>query len=750
MLKNRISLTPIFGVNHVGDEDGWRHWQCENNDPQFLLSRKDGGQGWAAGWYRLVIELRGNPEQILSPCLYPDYGEGASESTLIPLWYRKDEQRIDCIIVLLKPAQSLRFDPTVQISEFSLGRVKMSRLTRPGAYGGMIRALCSEVESPRKFGFLDLVGDIWLDIRQGGLKHMVAELKRRYLGAFPDAGLDYSNWIRMFDFSDDKALAARLGGLKERPLISIVVSTYNTPGRWLRRALDSVLAQAYPNWELCISDDASTDAEVARILNEYAGKDGRIRLVFREENGHISESSNSALALAQGEFIALLDHDDELHVEALLCVVEEINKNRGLKLIYSDEDKISEKGVRFDPYFKSDWNYELLLGQNCISHLGVYEAGLLRELGGFRKGLEGSQDWDLALRFSEKVRPEQIAHIPRVLYHWRAIPGSTALGVEEKSYAALAGKKAVQEHLQRVGKKADVSLLAGGYLRTRYFLSEDVPRVSLILPTRDRADLLKVSVSSILERTKYPNFELLIMDNQSKLQETFDYFESLRSDSRVRIVSHDAEFNYSAINNHGIAEADGDVIGLINNDIEVISADWLEEMVGYAIQPDVGAVGAMLYYPNDTIQHAGVVKGLGGIAGHIYSGEPRGSFGYFGKAKLVQAISVVTGACLLVRRSVLEQVQYLDENLAVAFNDVDLCLRIQQAGFRNVWTPYAELYHHESATRGSDNTPEKMNRFLREIEFMRKRYGDSLEKDAFYNPNLSLDRAFSLVFPPRV
>lgn len=749
MFKSNLSLTPLFGVTHVGDGDGWQHWQCDNNDPQFLLMHENGCQDWLAGWYRIEIKLRSAPEQILSPCLYPDYGEGACESTLIPLWYRQEGQRIDCIVVLLKPARSLRFDPTIQKAKFSLGQAKISRLSRPVAYAAMIKALCFEVDESRKLKFFHLFGDIFLNARQYGLKYMVEELKKRYIRSFPGVDSDYLSWLGIFDALGDKKVSEILSGLKRKPLISVLLSTYNTPDKWLRKALDSVLAQKYQNWELCVSDDASKEAHVVKVLNEYARKDQRIRLIFREENGHISDSYNSALAIAKGEFLAYLDHDDELHPEALLCVVDAINKNPNARIFYSDEDKINEKGVRFDPYFKSDWNYDLLLGQNCVSHLGVYEAALVREIGGFRRGLEGSQDWDMTLRCIEKIRPEQIVHIPKVLYHWRTIPGSTALGVEEKSYAVVAAQRAVREHLQRVAVQADVSVAKGGYLRVRYHMPKNEPWVSLIVPTRDRVDLLKISIGSILERTRYSNFDILIMDNQSKEQGTLDYLDQIGRHERVRVISHDAPFNYSAISNHGILESKGEIIGLINNDVEVISEDWLSEMVGHAIQPGVGAVGAMLYYPNDTIQHAGVVKGIGGVAGHVYCGEPRGSDGYFARARLAQSISVVTGACLLVRRSVLEQVQYLDENLAVAFNDVDLCLRIQQAGYRNVWTPYAELYHHESASRGCDDTPEKLDRFFKEVDFMYNRYGDSLENDVFYNPNLSLDQPFSLAFPPR-
>ncbi len=536
-----------------------------------------------------------------------------------------------------------------------------------------------------------------------------------------------------------------------KPVISIVVPVYQTPERWLRRCLDSVLAQVYPHWELCLADDASPAPHVRRVLEEYSRRDPRVRVVFRERNGHISEASNSALELASGEFIALLDHDDELRPHALLEMAKAINRNPDWQLIYSDEDKIDQRGRRFAPYFKPDWNHELLLAQNCICHLAVYAAGLVSQVGGFRVGLEGSQDWDLALRCVERLSPRQIGHVPRILYHWRAIAGSTAMGVDQKGYASHAGLRAVSEHLHRIGAEADIEINPHGHLTVRRRMPGRAPRVSLVIPTRDKVELLRMSVGSILAKTEYPDFEIVVVDNQSTDPETLDYFRELEADPRVRVLEYDAPFNCSAINNHAVAHATGEVIGLVNNDIEVISHDWLQTLVAQAVRPEIGAVGAMLYYPDDTIQHAGVVLGIGGIAGHVYTGLPAGSPGQCGRALLAQEMSAVTAACLVIRKDVFKAVGGLDEQLSVAFNDIDFCLRVRASGYRNIWTPYARLYHHESASRGYEDTPEKVRRFDREVAFMRDRWGDTLLRDPSYNPNLTLDGAcFGPAFPPRV
>lgn len=547
------------------------------------------------------------------------------------------------------------------------------------------------------------------------------------------------------------AMRAHVEQFVHQPLVSVVMPVYNPNPAWLEEAIESVRTQIYPNWELCIADDASTDPAIRPILGRYAREDKRIKVLFREQNGHISAASNSALTLAQGEWIALLDHDDVLAEHALFWVVDAVNKHQECRLLYSDEDKIDELGVRSEHYFKCDWNPDLFYSQNMICHLGVYHAALVREVGGFRTGLEGAQDYDLALRCIEHIAPEQIHHVARVLYHWRIHADSTSHELESKPYAMIAGERALNEHFERQGVKARAESVGYGY-RVRYALPESLPLVSLIIPTRNGLKLLRRCVESILEKTTYSNYEILIVDNGSDDPATLRYLKGLASEPRIRVMRDDRPFNYSALNNAAVKLARGEIVGLINNDIEVISPDWLSEMVSHALRPEVGAVGARLWYSDDTLQHAGVVLGVHGIAGHVHRFLPRDDTGYCGRAALIQSFSAVTGACLVVRKSIHAALGGMNETeLQVAGNDVDFCLRIREAGYRNIWTPYAELYHHESATRGFDDTTEKLARSAKEVAYMQQRWGKLLQNDPAYSPNLSLDAEdFSLAWPPRV
>ncbi|MFL9952501.1 glycosyltransferase family 2 protein [Paraburkholderia nemoris] len=577
---------------------------------------------------------------------------------------------------------------------------------------------------------------------------------RRRAGNGAIASRDYAEWIELYDRLDEGALSlmkSDIAAMSTPPRISVVMPTYNADPLWLAEAIDSVRNQIYPHWELCIADDASTSPKVRPLLERYMQEDARIRVVFREKNGHISAASNSALALVTSDWVGLLDHDDILAQHALYCVAKEIVRRPDARLIYSDEDKIDVNGRRHDPYFKCDMNIDLFYSHNMISHFGVYQKHLLDEIGGFRVGLEGSQDYDLALRCLERVGPESIVHVPRVLYHWRVHPSSTAASGDAKPYAVVAGERALNEHFARRGIDGSVEGLAYGY-RARYRLPERRPLVSLIIPTRNGVNLLKQCIDSIRTRTTYAPYEIIVVDNGSDEKATLDYLHGLLSADNIRVIRDDRPFNYSALNNSAIASANGEIVGLINNDIEVISDTWLNEMVSLAIQPGVGAVGAKLLYPDGKIQHAGVVAGMGGVAGHAHRLFPRDSFGYFSRNALISSFSAVTAACLIVRKAIYEQVGGLNDiELAVAFNDVDFCLRVREAGYRNVWTPYAELYHHESATRGSEDSPEKKARFAREVAYMHERWGDSLEQDPAYSPNLALDRTdFSLAWPPRV
>lgn len=566
---------------------------------------------------------------------------------------------------------------------------------------------------------------------------------------------NYSKWICCYDTLTDEIrtiMRDRMDNFEHKPLISVLMPVYNPNPEWLIEAIESVRKQIYQCWELCIADDASTDERIRIILNEYASKDKRVKVVFRESNGHISAASNSALELVSGEWVALLDHDDLIAEHALFCVADTIHKNPDIRLIYSDEDKINQSGKRFDPYFKCDWNEDLFYSQNMISHLGVYRADLLKEICGFREGLEGSQDYDLALRCIERIRSSQIYHIPRVLYHWRVHDNSAAQGKDNKPYAHIAGARTLNEHFRRQGVDAHAESLDFGMYRVRYALPEKLPMVSIIIPTRNQLSLFRRCIKSILNKTTYPNYEIIIIDNGSDDPLALQYFVQLQADPRILVVRDDCAFNYSALNNAAVTSAKGDIVALLNNDIEVISPEWLSEMVSHAMRPGIGAVGARLLYPDNTLQHGGVVLGIGGAADHAHRFLPCHQYGYFGRARVIQSYSAVTGACLVIRKSIYDEVGGMNENdFQVSFGDIDFCLRVREKGYRNIWTPYAKLYHHESASRGYDNSTEKQLRAAKEASFLTQRWLALLLNDTAYSPNLSINISdFSLSWPPRV
>ncbi|NJO47850.1 MAG: tetratricopeptide repeat protein [Oscillatoriales cyanobacterium RM2_1_1] len=516
-----------------------------------------------------------------------------------------------------------------------------------------------------------------------------------------------------------------------KPLVSIITPVYNTPEKFLKQAIDSVLEQIYPYWELCLADDASTKSWVKPMLEEYASKDSRIKVVFREENGHICAASNSALELATGEFIALLDHDDVLTPEALYEVVLLLNQHPEADMIYSDEDKMDQYGQRIFPYFKPDWCPDSFLSRMYTCHLGVYRRSILNQIGNFRMGFEGSQDYDLVLRFTEQT--EKIFHIPKILYSWRQHEDSTAFDPSSKLYAYKAAEKAITEAFLRRGENgkiiSDHVNLPGQYT-IRYEI-EDYKLVSIIIPTRNLGQTLDQCLRSIFEKSTYPNYEVIVIDNGSDEPETlgiFEYWEE-KEPERFKYYELDIPFNYPKINNFGVKKASGDFIVLLNNDTEVVTPDWLEAMVEQAQRPSIGAVGALLLYPDDTIQHAGVVLGIGGVAGHSHKGFPAINSGYYNQLTTVNNYSAVTGACLMCRREVYEQVGGLDETLAVAFNDVDFCLKLIKQGYRNICLPYAVLYHYESKSRGYEDTPEKEARFKQESKLMKQRWGELLKND---------------------
>jgi GT2 family glycosyltransferase/SAM-dependent methyltransferase len=543
---------------------------------------------------------------------------------------------------------------------------------------------------------------------------------------------------QLLEDSDDKK-ADKAKAFRYRPKVSILVPVYDTNEKWLRLCIESLLSQVYGNWELCIADGRSTKPHIRKVLEEYAKRDNRIKVNFLPENKGIAGNSNEALALATGEFVGFLDHDDELSSSALYEVVKLLNENSDADFIYSDEDKISTKGKRFDPHFKPAWSPDTLRSCNYITHFTVLRKKIIDEVGGFREGYAGSQDYDLFLRVAE--RTQRIVHIPKVLYSWRVHKSSASGNPRAKMYAYESAKKALRDHIRRIGLNGEVyNTPSYGIFRIKYQIN-DSPKVSIIIPTKDRVNVLKRCISSILYRTSYRNYGIFIVDHQSREKETLGYYKELKGEPRIEILRYGSETNFSGINSYAVSQIDSEYITFLDNDTEVISPDWIEAMLEFAQRKDVGAVGALLYYPNDTIQHAGVIVGIRGFAGHSHKHFRRNAFGYMGRAKLVQNLSAVTAACLMTRKSVFEQVGGFDERLAFALNDIDLCLKLREEGYLVVWTPYAELYHHESIKRGHEDIPEEQEKFRREIEYFRSNWKPVLEKgDPYYNPNLTLDK----------
>ena len=552
----------------------------------------------------------------------------------------------------------------------------------------------------------------------------------------------YDRWINRNDTlssADIQAIRTHIAALPVRPLISIVMPACNPPAEHLRASIASVQDQLWTEWELCICHDGTPEPRAGRILGTMAARDTRIEYIARDPSEGPGTASNAALRLARGEWVVLL-HPGDLLAPHALYEIGLAAADSALQVMYSDQDRIDESGRRFDPWFKPDFDPDLLLTQNTIGHGGAYRTDLIRTLGGFPQDPQGDPEHDLALRAVAAAGGRAVHHISSILYHARGQAGAG----EGLPPAGNPSPLAVREYLDATGQSGcRPGHTASGVPRFVWPVPDPVPLVSIIVPTRDKSDLLGPCVEGILNRTDYPAIEVLIADNGSQEPETLALFGQWRGDPRVRIIPMPGPFNYSRINNQAVALARGEIVVLLNNDTEIIGPGWLREMVSHAIRPGVGAVGAKLLYEDNTIQHAGILLGIGwpyGVAGHVYRGNGRDEAGPFGQLSVVRAASAVTAACLAVRRDLFLEIGGLDErNLMVAFNDVDLCLRLCSAGYRNVWTPFAELYHKESASRGEDMEHEKFRRFQAEIDFMRSRWAKQLDHDPFWNPNLSVN-----------
>ncbi|MBQ6127984.1 glycosyltransferase [Candidatus Saccharibacteria bacterium] len=538
----------------------------------------------------------------------------------------------------------------------------------------------------------------------------------------------YAQWLSQNPVSN------HVDTLEYNPLISVIIPVYNVEPKYLQECINSILNQIYQNFEICLVDDASTSASTREALDSYSDNE-KISIKHRKKNGHISRASNDALKMAKGTFVALVDNDDVLPKNALYEVVKELNRNKKLDMIYSDEDKIDEEGKRSQPNFKPDFSPDTLMSLNYISHLCVLRRSLVKKVGGFRTGYEGAQDYDLYLRIVEKT--SQISHIPKVLYHWRISETSTASGIGKKNYALERGKRALEDALKRRGISGKVHYAKNCPYYCVEYTAKNNPKVSIIIPTKDLAKVTEVCLKSIYEKTKYKNYEVIVVNNRSEEKETFELFERYKKKYKnFRVLDANFEFNYSRINNFAADNTQSDYIALLNNDIEVISPDWLNQMVGYASQKHVGAVGAKLLYPNNTVQHAGVVLGVG-VASHLYCGMKGDVVAWAGKLAVPYDFSAVTGACLVVDRKKWNEVGGLEEKLKVAYNDIDFNIKLLKKGYYNVCLSNIELYHHESKSRGSDTSGEKKKRFDSEQNFMYTRWKNEIKHDAFYNQNLT-------------
>ncbi len=548
----------------------------------------------------------------------------------------------------------------------------------------------------------------------------------------------YEIWMSLNDPTPEELEKQRKTKFEINPKISILVPMYNTPINFFEELVQYLIDQTYSNWELCLADGSPKKNEE---LEEICKKDERIKYNYTGKNLGISGNTNEALKMATGDYIALLDHDDLLPVNSLFEIVKAINEDPEIEFIYTDEDKITTtKKPRFDPHFKPDFAIDTLRSNNYICHFSVFRKDLMEKLGGERSKYDGAQDYDLIIRMAEIAK--NIKHIPKVLYHWRVHELSTAkAGGDAKPYAFEAGIPVLQDHLKRVGLEGTVT--HGATLGTYKIDYKPInnPKVTILIPNMNEKETLKKCINSILKLTTYQNYEIVVIENNSTESSIFDYYKELEKEEKIKVLYYKEKgFNYSNIINFGVKNTDGEYIVQLNNDTELLTPDWLEKMVGMNQREDVGAVGVKMYYPDGTIQHAGTIIGVYGVAGHVFRGLYKNAHGYFARESHIQNLSAVTAACMMAKRSVYEEVGYMDEKFAVAFNDIDFCLKIIQTGKLIIYNPFVEFIHYESKTRGAEDTEEKQKRFKGEIDLFYKKWGEYKKKgDPYYNPNLRLD-----------
>jgi GT2 family glycosyltransferase len=741
-------LTLIESESVLALGDG--RFLCTTNDPWFNFTPTGTADSALAG---LRIVIRGDePGKPPVGRLYLDFGDGFDHNDSLDIPPGAGDGAVDVTIPLAGFAliRSIRWDPDDKQNIVRIERVEyLASFDETQAFRRVREAYPPEIAIETE------IDDARLRLRKGDLTSKDAMSITRFLASdLRISALEYEFWRRRWvdpTSADYDRIAVMTEEMPRRPTFSVVIPVYNTPIPLLIECLESLLSQTYPHFEVCLADDRSPDPRVFETLERYARRDPRIKVVRRKYNGHISAASNAAMALATGEFVVLMDHDDLIPDYCLFTVAHYINQYPEGQVFYSDEDKVTISGERFQPYFKGNFDPFLMYGHNMVSHLGVYRRDLLERIGGFRLGLEGSQDYDLLLRCMDVVGERAIIHIPHVLYHWRAIPGSTAVSADQKSYAIFAAQAAINAHFTRTDSPL-LSILGYAAGNTAVARTRDLQTsISIIIPTRDGLSDLRSCIDSIL-RHDHRNTQILVVDNGSEDPATLEYLAGLTEAGMATVLSHPQPFNFSEINNRAAELATGDILCFLNNDTEVMSRDWLDRARVLLSLDQVGMVGARLLYPDGALQHFGVTTGTADhrVASHPHLGLPEGSGGYFSKARLMQQFSAVTAACMFVTREAFEAAGGFDSELKVAYNDVDLCLKVRQAGYRIVGDPDIVLIHKESRTRGADTDGAKAARLDAEAALMRSRWGEVLDHDPFYSPNHALHGQFGFAEPPRV
>jgi O-antigen biosynthesis protein len=714
-------------------------WTSTGENPAFDLEPQDRRDFIPSGWVYIESKMMRRGVDLVAR-LYVDIGSGFSDAEFFVIPATRSGH-IKHVIKMPLNACGLRLEPMRGEGSIRLEFVRITKVSGVEKYIRMVDRVVGDIVKFRNTSQAKKYGVTW--------RRLLGDLEGAYAACanlrFHSAPMEYASYIQNFDNlrqSDIDAIEQHVVSFTRHPLISILIPVGNSSVQCLKLSVQSVLNQAYQNWELCIAVGNSDDIDVTSYIESLVSEGERIKIIFQEDNGQTSVASNNALELASGEFFAVISSGDLLSRYALYFVALKINQLTDVNVIYSDEDKTDDRAVRFDARFKSGWNPDLFFSHNMISRLAVYRTALLCDVGRFRAEFEGGHDYDLALRYIKNCEPSQISHIPRVLYHGRQDVQSISANSGSGKHAYAAEQRALSDFFKdKLGVTVSSGNLDGTY-RVQYPLPTPAPKVTIIIPTRDGYLLLKKCIHSIFHCTDYENIEIIVVDNQSEDKETLDYLNSLSEGQEVRVIKYDFPFNYSSINNFAVKHASGDVLCFLNDDVEAFEPGWLREMVSHSLRPDIGVVGAKLLYSDNFIQHAGVVMGIGGFASHAHRLYPATHPGYGGRAVLTQNFSAVTGACLVMRRDLFNSLGGFDEkNLPVAFNDVDLCLRVREAGYRIVWTPYAVLYHYESYSRGDDQmSSEKRARFAKEKEFMISRWNTNNLNDEYYNQNLTLDR----------